>query len=92
MGSNPLYARPTCHLKLSQNVNWFDESRSTVDQHLTERFLIKWSEALLRDWHKETPMIEMPSWDSLVKTRANNPNILTRDKHFDMQLEVMMST
>ena len=35
VGNNPLYARPTCHLKLSQNVNWFDESRSTMDQHLT---------------------------------------------------------
>ena len=37
-------------------------------------------------------MIEMPSWDSLVKTRANNPNILIREKHFDNQLEEMMST
>ena len=51
--------------------------------------LIEWSDALLRDWHKETTMLEMPSWDALVKTRAN---ILVRDKEFDMQLEVMMST
>ena len=31
VGSNLLYARPTSHLKLSKTVNWFDESRSTMD-------------------------------------------------------------
>ena len=54
--------------------------------------MAEWSEALLRDWHKETPQMQMPSWDSLVRTRANNPNILTRAKFFDTQIEEMMST
>ena len=27
LGSNPLYAKPTAHMKLSKTVNWFDESR-----------------------------------------------------------------
>ena len=54
--------------------------------------MTEWSEALLRDWHKETPQMQMPSWDSLVKTRVNNPNILMRANLFDNKIEEMMST
>ena len=32
VGGNPLYVRPTCHLKLSQNVNWFDPLLNSTSQ------------------------------------------------------------
>ena len=48
-GTNPLYARPTAHLRLSRTVNWVDATRSTKKQYLNPQFMTEWSEALIKD-------------------------------------------
>ena len=35
--------------------------------------------------------MEIASWDSLIKMRATNPNILMRPKQWDTKIEEMMS-
>ena len=78
-------------MRLSKTVNWMDNTRSTSNQHLNPRFLIEWSEALMKDWKKVSPVMEIASWDSLIKMRATNPNILMRPKQWDTKIEEMMS-
>ena len=53
---NQHFDRIPTRLRLGTKVNWLARNRSDDDQRLTDKVLIEWVEALLKDLSKDTRM------------------------------------
>jgi hypothetical protein len=61
--------------------------RSDENQRLTAKFLIDWSEAILKDLKRLGPMGQLSTPRQLLRMRAEHPNILVAESFWNDQVE-----
>jgi hypothetical protein len=68
-GGNSAHDKMPVKLRLSEKVNWLSRERSDADQRLTDKFLVNWSFAILKDL-KAHGQGSTNTKDQLLKMRA----------------------